>query len=69
MMTTYLEPDHGAVEIDFVGFWRIWNGKYWTHGFKLKEQAVALGRRCNGTLVGQCVDVGGQTVYANVEQI
>lgn len=69
MTVTYLEPDHNAVENDFVGFWRIWNGKYWTHGFQLKEQAVAFGRRCKGTLIGRCIDVDGQTVYANVEQL
>ena len=69
MTVTYLEPDHSAVENDFVGLWRVWNGNHWVHGFKLKEQAKAFGRRCNGTLIGRCVDADGQIAHVNVQRI
>ena len=60
-----------AIEKEWDGLWRVFNGAEWKFGFTTKEAAIELGRRLNGTAVGlaEFDEVIGMNQYRHVSRI
>ena len=60
-----------AIEKEWDGLWRVFNGAEWKFGFTTKEAAIELGRRLNGTAIGlaEFDEVIGMNQYRHVSRI
>lgn len=60
-----------AIEKEWDGLWRVFNGAEWKFGFTTKEAAIELGRRLNGTAIGlaEFDEVIGANQYRHVSRI
>lgn len=56
-------------ESEYDGQWRIFNGQFWTHGCKTKNQAIIRAKIWGGTAVGKAHFNGEYTEYKEVESI